>query len=305
MLNTKKYNNYNTFNTKININKNLVYDLIKSEVPKHLQEKYIYTGYRLYGNYYQCLYSLFKLHNETLNAWTMIIGSIISTYYLYYYINNILFELKYYQIPFYSLWFSSIFHMPLSVGNHLFLCINKKVFKLWKKIDIIGIFFVCVLQTLSFSFYVFKNPFNTFYLTFFSFMLYSVATIIVSNREYDNGIEKVLHTTGIGIMIFIYLIPIIFNLYLDYFKYNTILEFIINSKFFYNSIIIILSLVFGGFIYVKQIPEKYYPYTFDIIGNSHQIMHLTLIIAHIAEYKFLELVYKQNFINSNENILNH
>jgi predicted membrane channel-forming protein YqfA (hemolysin III family) len=292
MLNIKKYNNYNTFNNSIKQSNNkLIYNLTRNEVPIFLKEKYIYTGYRLNGDYYQCLLSLFKLHNETLNAWTMIIGSIISSYYLYYYMNILKFNCFLDKIPFYYLWLSSILHMPLSVGNHLFLCINKKTFVFWKKIDLIGIFFVSVLLTFGFSYFVFKNPFITIYLTLFSFILYSIATILISNRDYDQGIEKFLHTIGISFIVIIYLIPIIINTIYDYSNFNTFLEFIYNSIYFHNSIIIIGSLLLGAIIFILQIPEKYYPYTFDIIGNSHQLMHLTLIIAHIAEYKFLELIY--------------
>ena len=129
MLKDTKYNNYNTFNKGIkNLNNKLIYNLTKNEIPLFLKEEYIYTGYRLNGNYYTCLLSLFKIHNETMNAWTMIIGSIISSYYLYYYLNLFQFTNFLDKMPFYCLWLSSILHMPLSVGNHLFLCIDKKTF---------------------------------------------------------------------------------------------------------------------------------------------------------------------------------
>ena len=157
---------------------------------------------------------------------------------------------------------------------------------------------VYVLQTFSFSYFVFKNPFITIYLTLFSFLIYSIATILISNRDYDQGIEKFLHTIGIGFIVCIYLLPIIINTIYDYNNYSSFLKFIINSDYFYNIIIIISSLLFGAIIFILQIPEKYYPYTFDIIGNSHQIMHITVIIAHIAEYKFLELIYKQSIFTS-------
>lgn len=305
MLNKKKYNNYNTFNNNKNINNKLIYNLTKNEVPLYLKEKNIYTGYRLNGDYYTCLLSLFKIHNETLNAWTMIIGSIISSYYLYYYMNLFQFSCNLDKIPFYCLWLSSILHMPLSVGNHLFLCINKKTFTLWKKIDLIGIFFVSVLLTYSFSYFIFKNIFITLYLTLFSFLIYSFATITISNKDYNKGINKLLHTIGIGFAVCIYLLPIIINIIYDFNNYNSFLDYINNSKYLYNIIIILSSLFCGAILFILQIPEKYYPYKFDIIGNSHQLMHITLIIAHIAEYKYLELVYinYSNYIN-NSNYIN-
>lgn len=38
---------------------------------------YIHTGYRLHYNFEQCFYSLFQLHNETINVWTHMIGALI------------------------------------------------------------------------------------------------------------------------------------------------------------------------------------------------------------------------------------
>ena len=37
--------------------------------------------------------------------------------------------------------------------------------------------------------------------------------------------------------------------------------------------------IIGAFINVKSIPEKFYPRTFDLIGSSHQIFHMCVVIA--------------------------
>lgn len=38
----------------------------------------------------------------------------------------------------------------------------------------------------------------------------------------------------------------------------------------------------GGALYALRIPEKWYPYRFDVWGASHQIMHCLVICAGIA-----------------------
>ncbi|OAG19845.1 Hly-III related protein [Alternaria alternata] len=38
----------------------------------------------------------------------------------------------------------------------------------------------------------------------------------------------------------------------------------------------------GGALYAMRIPEKWYPYRFDIWGSSHQIMHCLVVCAGIA-----------------------
>lgn len=42
----------------------------------------------------------------------------------------------------------------------------------------------------------------------------------------------------------------------------------------------------GAILYAKRIPEKFYPGTFDIVGSSHQIFHMCVIIGayiHMVE----------------------
>lgn len=39
--------------------------------------------------------------------------------------------------------------------------------------------------------------------------------------------------------------------------------------------------IVGAIIYACRIPEKYYPKTFDILGSSHQIFHVCVVVAGI------------------------
>ena len=45
----------------------------------------------------------------------------------------------------------------------------------------------------------------------------------------------------------------------------------------------ILNLIGAG-MYAARMPEKHFPYTFDIVGGSHQIFHLMVIFAGLAHY---------------------
>jgi len=35
----------------------------------------------------------------------------------------------------------------------------------------------------------------------------------------------------------------------------------------------------GGIVYAKKIPEKHYPRVFDVIGSSHNIFHVFIVIG--------------------------
>jgi len=43
----------------------------------------------------------------------------------------------------------------------------------------------------------------------------------------------------------------------------------------------------GGWAYAHSFPQKYFPGVFDLVGASHQLMHLAVIGAHILDYLFV------------------
>lgn len=43
----------------------------------------------------------------------------------------------------------------------------------------------------------------------------------------------------------------------------------------------------GGWVFASGFPEKYVPGVFDLIGFSHQLMHVAVIGAHVLEYLFV------------------
>lgn len=55
--------------------------LLIEELPKDRQEnEYVLSGYRFYRNTTDCLRSLFKLHNETMNIWSHLLGFLFFSY---------------------------------------------------------------------------------------------------------------------------------------------------------------------------------------------------------------------------------
>lgn len=55
--------------------------LLLEELPKDRREnEYVLSGYRFYRSTKDCLRSLFKLHNETLNIWSHLLGFIFFSY---------------------------------------------------------------------------------------------------------------------------------------------------------------------------------------------------------------------------------
>lgn len=241
----------------------MIYNLAKNEVPNYLKSKYLNNGYRVGGTYKSAIKSLFKFHNETFNAWSILIAIPINTILLYKF--NII------KSPFILLWISTVIQVLCSVGNHLFLPLSKKISNNWRKADLISIFAVCPIMTYSFSYFVFKE-YRSIILTLLS-LCYSIRCIInVLKSDQSCEVNRSCSTIQIGKSVCFYLLPILFGS-------------------IYHFIFVSLFLSIGAIFFRFSIPEKYYPNTFDIIGQGQQIMHLTLVIANIIEMYFLKYCY--------------
>lgn len=65
--------------------------LLIEELPKDRQEnQYVLSGYRFYRNTKDCLKSMFKLHNETMNIWSHLLG-----FFFFSYLSVSVFQVKY------------------------------------------------------------------------------------------------------------------------------------------------------------------------------------------------------------------
>jgi predicted membrane channel-forming protein YqfA (hemolysin III family) len=231
-----------------------------NNAPKYLHS-YILTGYRINTDYNECFKSLFMVHNETLNCWTMIFNVIVSSV--------ILFYTAHLSVAFIILWFSCIIHAPFSVGYHLFRCIDTKTHNLWRKLDIIFIIITCNLIYIALGWHSLQV--QLFYFILYISIISSLCFIydFISNIKAGEPIpNKIQHTAKIAFFVMIYLFPMLYN----------------NDICFY---IAFLSLFIGGSVYGLSFPEKYYPVIFDFIGNSHFIMHISLLFAHLSEYNFI------------------
>lgn len=52
----------------------------------------------------------------------------------------------------------------------------------------------------------------------------------------------------------------------------------------------------GGWVFAAGFPEKHFPYMFDLIGFSHQLMHVAVTVAHVLEYLFVWQLYQQSLV---------
>ena len=54
----------------------------------------------------------------------------------------------------------------------------------------------------------------------------------------------------------------------------------------------------GAMIYVKQVPEAWWPGKFDYFASSHQLWHVFVFTAVLIHYKGLMLLYKWRMVTT-------
>jgi predicted membrane channel-forming protein YqfA (hemolysin III family) len=249
------------------------YNLNINDVPYYLHYNKVTSGYRKGGNYKECLKSMFtSLHNETVNAFTSLINSVISIYCLYYsYIND------FYITPIFIWSFGITLNSLMSFGFHTFSPIDKNTFNLWRNLDVNSIYISSFLQCLSFSMICLpKYLFNVN-------ILYLIVIFTSILKFVKHTPEKHLCVKEQSFNIFLYLINLIFCLI--YYSLN-------NNITYYTHIYIILiitTLFLTGFLYVLRIPERFFKQgTFNKIGHSHNIMHIGITLFFIFEFLFFK-----------------
>jgi adiponectin receptor len=233
-----------------------------------MEFQHITSGYRRpCDNVSIALASMFTLHNETINAWSMVFGvitiSILTSIHpdpsMFHYLHII------------ALWI----HLPLSFVYHTMTCSPKYSMTL-RKLDVIGVLIASDIIAFTLSGLVFGfMHFMTWFLSICGFCLivYQYYNFYVKTTQKSIDNESRLQTAKIlGLAVVIYNVPIIYLLVApkiaSYVKLLCCIEVIAVSS--------------AAILYVTGYPESQYPGRFDLVGNSHNLAHILLVIQQLC-----------------------
>ena len=239
--------------------------LKNQDVFEHCKYPYILSSYRPNYSYLECIKSIFKLHNETMNCWTMIFISFVSLVYLF--LN--------YDISTFYVTLSALIHLPFALSFHLFKCKEKHIAYRFEKLDHTFIFVSSIVLYHGLSYNTLPTLF--YYINIYNILLISINGIrnIIFGAENRTGMEqRICIVYNVTLAVICYWFPMFYaSLNGDVF----IITYTLGVP---------LSLTAGAIVYLYGIPERFYPNTFDIYMNSHTLMHISLFIAHICELLF-------------------
>lgn len=242
-------------------------------------EPYIRKGFRLPNQPYSYyLRSLFSFHNETLSIWIHFLGMIVLFSKNINEFNEISSQSNGNILCLYLLHncFGACLMLFCSVQAHLFhsRTLNDHLRSFY--LDYFGInFYGFTSGIILRRFSHFKSTNEYFYVIILS--LLSMSSLSIScycktfyRRPYPLS-HRILQCSGVLIVYLYQIIPVFLRLELTEGMIWHLIE--------------LISFVLSGLIYVGKIPERFSPGSFDLIGQSHHLFHLTIFLMAYSQSK--------------------
>lgn len=238
-----------------------------------MEFEYIKTGYCQSTDCFKtALKSMitWPLHNQVLNGWTMIFGVAIIT--------SLSPRKPLHMLQLAALWI----HLPMSFMYHTMTC-SKKHCMFFRSLDIFGILVAGVLLAFIMSSVAFPTQQWIIYILVVTNIIFtaihartSLLPVLNHQTKFTISKESRYNTLSlISLSVFVYHVPIIAML-------------ILRSDLRMYCIIALLTLSIAAVLYITGYPECKCPTTFDIVGNSHNIIHVLLIIHQIAIWLIIQ-----------------
>lgn len=243
----------------------------------------------LYGNrpqlnsYRLAIKSLFKLHHETGNIWSHLFGALTWAYLgVEFFTSEKLMPSNVHIIDkaMIGIWFiGQVICCLLSTLYHTFNCHSMETCHRLVRCDYIGIFTSCWVTLLTagyFSYYCDYGIRLGWYWVASLILLIGPKMVLTEN----NFLRVVIYS--------IVVLPTIAAFYVA----------IVDVRYYHPEIFVscFVNLIgtygyplSGAFLYLKKIPEKYWPGKFDYFGHSHQLMHILVLGCMYCQYNLLVL----------------
>lgn len=265
---------------------------VRSENTPHfvVGNKFIITNYRPHLPFLQLLLSVFSLHNETFNVWSHLIGSMCMTALLVWFVwvpETTPCHVPKWPLIAYTT--STILCFTASWWAHLTGPLNKRYNAIVFKLDYLGIILTTMAHFLPVSFYMFVNESSTMRIMYV--LVPSCMGLVLTTFATSNAFRRASWIPIRALCFAVYGSSTIVPLVHGVVKYwNDTCDLSRIGLSFLASDIVFNGL--GALIYGRRYPERMYPQTFDMIGNSHNIMHVCavggLVSMFFCSYFFWE-----------------
>ncbi|RWS06198.1 adiponectin receptor protein-like protein [Dinothrombium tinctorium] len=261
-----------------------------NHLPQWLQDNdFLHMGHRpQLESFKKCFWSIFRLHTETANIWTHLIGCLIfaglAVYFLTFSPHH---QLKLIDKVVFGIFFAgAIVCLGLSSLYHMLSCHSQRIGKLFSRLDYCGIALLITgsfVPWLYYGFYCDYFP-KIFYLVLVS-TLGTLTTIVSLWEKFSEPNFRAIRASVFAAFGLSGVIPGVHWLI----SQNWITAASLRSSF-----ICLISMgvlyITGAFLYASRIPERFFPGKCDYWFHSHQIFHILVIIAAIVHYQGISVM---------------
>jgi predicted membrane channel-forming protein YqfA (hemolysin III family) len=188
--------------------------------------------------------------------------------------------------PFAVLWLATQVHAPCSVGYHLFMPMGKRVSNLWRRLDVCAIFVASALLTYAMSAFVLP-PAAVAALTSAAAALAAFACLRTWGLRPDDSLadSKASHACFVACGVVLYVTPVVMVMAWEVAAGGVVAA--ATSPGVLCGAGIVTSLALSGIVYSCSWPECQWPGAFDLVGNSHQLMHVGIMVTQCFQWGFL------------------
>ncbi|XP_067616576.1 adiponectin receptor protein [Eurosta solidaginis] len=251
-------------------------------LPKWLQDNdFLHRGHRPpLPSFSACFKSMFRVHTETGNIWTHLLGCVAFIGVALYFLSRPSVEIQIQEKIIFGAFFAgAIICLGFSFAFHTLSCHSVEIGKLFSKLDYCGIALLIMgsfVPWLYYGFYCHYQP-KVIYLSVVCVL--GTMSIIVS--LWDKFSEPALRPLRAGVFMSFGLSGIIpaihYSLMEGWFSQ-------ISQASLGWLILMGLLYILGAMLYALRVPERWFPGKFDIWFQSHQLFHILVIAAAFVHY---------------------
>jgi len=257
------------------------------KLPAFLKDNnFLHFGHRPeLGNFAACFRSIFRIHTETGNIWTHLIGFIAFV------IVTIVFYVKPLcdnchkdielndKLIFLTFFIGAILCLACSTLFHTVSCHSKQISTIFSRLDYAGIALLIVGSTIPWLYYGFYCQFYTKLTYIIAISVLGLLTLLLLTLERFDQPEyrtfRALVFVGLGL---VSALPIIHFLIMNG----------VSESIRQGSLVKLVTMgglyIFGAFLYAARIPERWLPGKCDIWFQSHQLFHVLVVAAAFVHY---------------------
>ncbi|XP_054725973.1 adiponectin receptor protein [Anastrepha obliqua] len=251
-------------------------------LPKWLQDNdFLHRGHRPpLPSFSACFKSIFRVHTETGNIWTHLLGCVAFIGVALYFLSRPSVEIQIQEKIIFGAFFAgAIICLGFSFAFHTLSCHSVEIGRLFSKLDYCGIALLIMgsfVPWLYYGFYCHYQP-KVIYLSVVCVL--GSLSIIVS--LWDKFSEPGLRPLRAGVFMSFGLSGIIpaihYSLMEGWFSQ-------ISQASLGWLILMGLLYILGALLYALRVPERWFPGKFDIWFQSHQLFHILVIAAAFVHY---------------------